>query len=421
MSSSVTINIENFRAINKANIKIDGITLVAGENGCGKSTLSKLLYFLYKTASNYENIVEEQLLDRLQNFRLYINILLQESKLQPRDKREVREEVRKIITTSSKEEDWIELINKIEYLLNKQQIDISKINRIRWISKDLLNESFSDENQINFGKIKEFIINQFKEAEGKKSSRPISLFTNELRKEFADTKLPMKFEVFEDDSKIVSLEEKKISIPYTIRNSIYIDTPMMISIEEGNTHWEDLNKLLREGVKNKDEKNIGIGDIIQGDVYWNDDLFDEGLKYKRLDGKIFDLSEVATGIKAFSILQLLLKGGNLTSNTLLIIDEPESNLHPQWIVEYARMIVMLNKELGVKFFLASHNPDMVSAIRYISEKEGILDNVNFYIAKKEEKTFSYDYKYLMKDIEPIFESFNIAIDRINKYGGGDEV
>ena len=417
MSSSVTINIENFRAINKANIKIDGITLVAGENGCGKSTLSKLLYFLYKTASNYENIVEEQLLDRLQNFRFYINILLQENKVSQKERIGIIDVMRR----SNQQEDWIELIDKLENLFRENNIDLSKQDRSNRIASGIFNEDFLENNQISFEKIKEFIINQFKEAKGLISSRPISLFINELRKEFADTKLPMKFEVFEDDSKIVSLEEKNISIPYTIRNSIYIDTPMMISIEEGNTHWEDLNKLLREGVKNKDEKNIGIGDIIQGDVYWNDDLFDEGLKYKRLDGKIFDLSEVATGIKAFSILQLLLKGGNLTSNTLLIIDEPESNLHPQWIVEYARMIVMLNKELGVKFFLASHNPDMVSAIRYISEKEGILDNVNFYIAKKEEKTFSYDYKYLMKDIEPIFESFNIAIDRINKYGGGDEV
>lgn len=417
MSSSVTINIENFRAINKANIKIDGITLVAGENGCGKSTLSKLLYFLYKVASNYENIVEEQLLDRLQNFRFYINILLQENKVSQKERIGIIDVMRR----SNQQEDWIELIDKLENLFRENNIDLSKQDRSNRIASGIFNEDFLENNQISFEKIKEFIINQFKEAKGLISSRPISLFINELRKEFADTKLPTKFEVFEDDSKIVSLEEKKISMPYTIRNSIYIDTPMMISIEEGNTHWEDLNKLLREGVKNKDEKNIGIGDIIQGDVYWDDDLFDEGLKYKRLDGKIFDLSEVATGIKAFSILQILLKRGYLTSNTLLIIDEPESNLHPQWIVEYARMIVMLNKELGVKFFLASHNPDMVSAIRYISEKEGILDNVNFYIAEKEEKTFSYDYKYLMKDIEPIFESFNIAIHRINKYGGGDEV
>ena len=77
----------------------------------------------------------------------------------------------------------------------------------------------------------------------------------------------------------------------------------------------------------------------------------------------------------------------MTDKTLLIIDEPESNLHPQWIIEYARIIVMLNKELGVKFFLATHNPDMVSAIRYISEKEKTLEKVNFYLAEKINEKF----------------------------------
>jgi hypothetical protein len=78
--------------------------------------------------------------------------------------------------------------------------------------------------------------------------------------------------------------------------------------------------------------------------------------------------------------------------------------------------VLLNKYLGVKFFLASHNPDMVSAIRYISEKEQILDVVNFYIARKESNSFVYNYDFLGKEIDPIFESFNISIDRINQYG-----
>jgi predicted ATPase len=139
-------------------------------------------------------------------------------------------------------------------------------------------------------------------------------------------------------------------------------------------------------------------------------------KFKRVDGAVFNLLDVATGIKAFSILQLLLKNGHLNEKTLLIIDEPESNLHPQWIIEYARVIVLLNKALGVKFFIASHNPDMVSAIRYISEKEGVLKNVNFYLANKQENTFVYNYHYLDKNIDPIFESFNIAINRINQYG-----
>ena len=70
-------------------------------------------------------------------------------------------------------------------------------------------------------------------------------------------------------------------------------------------------------------------------------------------------------VKSFSILQLLLKNGFLQKDTLLIIDEPEAHLHPQWIVEYARMIVLLHKEIGVKFFVASHSTDMILSLIHI--------------------------------------------------------
>ena len=162
-------------------------------------------------------------------------------------------------------------------------------------------------------------------------------------------------------------------------------------------------------------QNISGDNIVSGQVYFNDDIVSQEFVYKRNDGQIFNLEECATGIKAFGILQMLLRNGVLSKNTLLIIDEPEAHLHPQWIVEYARMIVLMHKLIGVKFFIASHNPDMVSAIRYIAEKEGILDSVSYYLANKTEG-YSYTYKFLVVDIDPIFESFNIALDRINQYG-----
>lgn len=40
----INLEVQQFRAIQNANIDLNGITVVAGENGCGKSTLSKLLY-----------------------------------------------------------------------------------------------------------------------------------------------------------------------------------------------------------------------------------------------------------------------------------------------------------------------------------------------------------------------------------------
>ena len=254
---------------------------------------------------------------------------------------------------------------------------------------------------------------------GKIQSRPTSLFIQELRSVFSEGDLPEEFKVWEFDDLIVSLNKDHLSIPYSIQNAVYIDTPMMLSVEDSyNIHWEDLNDLLNEkGSHNDSFTKLISKDIIKGNVIVDETNYStDDFKFKRSDGKIFNLLDVATGIKSFSIIQMLLKNGSLNDKTLLIIDEPESHLHPQWIIEYARIIVILNKELGIKFFLATHNPDMVSAIRYISEKEGTLGGVTFYLAEKEENTFKYNYRNLGNEIDPIFESFNIAIDRINSYG-----
>jgi predicted ATPase len=106
---------------------------------------------------------------------------------------------------------------------------------------------------------------------------------------------------------------------------------------------------------------------------------------------------------------------------MLIVDEPEVHLHPRWIVEYARVLVLIQKYLHTTILIASHNPDMISAIKYISEKESISDSLAFYIAEEIDSDGfgKYKFKNLGTDIEEIFSSFNIALDRINLYGAID--
>lgn len=433
---NIRIKTKGFRAVNQADLIIDGITLVAGENGCGKSSISKLLYFLYKTVSNYDLLVKKKLFSSLQDILRFLDIVQQELTVNLKDRnlrdeyrREISELRRGLYASEFLEDElynWIKVVDKIEQIYISS--DFKSINpsilgksiRLKYIIKDILKiENTDDEFSESFAKIKILIERRFKEAINKIKSRPTSVFIEELKSVFSDGNLPNKFEVLEFDDLIVALDKNNLSIPYSIQNAIYIDTPMMISVEDShNEHWSDLNELLLEkGNKANKFSNIISNEIIQGDVVVGEGIYSaDDFKFKRNDGSVFNLLDVATGIKSFSILQLLLKNGILNDKTLLIIDEPESNLHPQWIIEYARVIVMLNKGLGVKFFLASHNPDMVSAIRYISEKEGILENVNFYLAERKDNKFSYDYKFLDKEIDPIFESFNIAIDRISKYG-----
>ncbi len=46
------LQIENFAKIAKADINIDGITVIAGENNTGKSTIGKALYCVFNSRRN---------------------------------------------------------------------------------------------------------------------------------------------------------------------------------------------------------------------------------------------------------------------------------------------------------------------------------------------------------------------------------
>ena len=414
MKSNIKVVTEGFRAIGHAAIQISGITVVAGENSSGKSTISKLLYELFNTVANYEVLVKEELIREFNDLFQFFRIV--STDLKEFDYFNIRqlsyEGVYNDLSLKEIEDTLLSFLNKI------YQNDIQKSNRYNTIVDSILGEKITDHNN-DLTRLESFIKNKIREAEERVKARSINLFTQELSKEFRSNVLPDIFEVSEEEEVIVALNKPSLSLPFSIKKAIYIDTPMSLSVwEDNNKYWSTLNRLLLRVEKKASypsSMSLLISDNIKGEADTSG-LLNNELSFYREDGEMFDLAEVATGIKAFSIIQLLLKNGHIDNRTLLIIDEPESHLHPQWIVEYARMIVLLHKHIGVKFFLASHNPDMVSAIRYIAEKEEVLDNVNYYLAEKAEgETYLYNYTPLGSDISPIFKSFNIAIDRISQY------
>ena len=413
MKSNIKVVTEGFRAIGHAAIQISGITVVAGENSSGKSTISKLLYELFNTVANYEVLVKEELIREFNDLFQFFRIV--STDLKEFDYFNIRqlsyEGVYNDLSLKEIEDTLLSFLNKI------YQNDIQKSNRYNTIVDSILGEKITDHNN-DLTRLESFIKNKIREAEERVKARSINLFTQELSKEFRSNVLPDIFEVSEEEEVIVALNKPSLSLPFSIKKAIYIDTPMSLSVwEDNNKYWSTLNRLLLRVEKKASypsSMSLLISDNIKGEADTSG-LLNNELSFYREDGEVFDLAEVATGIKAFSIIQLLLKNGHIDNRTLLIIDEPESHLHPQWIVEYARMIVLLHKHIGVKFFLASHNPDMVSAIRYIAEKEGVLDNVNYYLAEKAEEAYLYNYRALGSDIAPIFGSLNIAIDRISQY------
>ena len=452
----MNLTVSKFRAINKADIKLSGITVVTGENGCGKTTLSRLLYVTIKTSRNFDEIVRRDLNRRLREILRALTDLMQdfariERISSPDNSKEYsirRVSYRSLLIKNDDDSDLSQYEEKIYSYINTIQDGINdylsektapnakrsrqpliekRLQRIQQILQTLLNDDNPNKGEKGkmddvfslLDKLKISIHQSFAAAMRTLESRNNNVFISELYRHFGDD-LKKQFNIIEFGVPITDWEHQKLLMTHGIQDCVYIDTPMAIMSDSytDNEYWEDLISVLQAPALAfpLDRQLNLVNKIISGEVSYSSDTIDDDFIYKRNDGAVFNLNDCATGIKSFGILQILLNNGRLNKNTILIIDEPEAHLHPQWIVEYARLIVLLNKQLGVKFFIASHNPDMVSAIKYIAQKEKVADSLNFYLAHKLPNTYSYYYIDLQRNIDPIFESFNIALDRINQYG-----
>ena len=195
---------------------------------------------------------------------------------------------------------------------------------------------------------------------------------------------------------------------------------------DGVKHWNHTNEKINTIIDNFNIDNFNYSEPIQNlinhDVLQGNGLieYDETrtcFVFKNTENNfIVDLEDCATGIKAFGIINILLKNGSINDKTLLILDEPETHLHPQWIVEYARLLTLIQKYVGTKIFVVTHNPDMVQSLKYIPMKENIGNNVTFYNAVPVGENLQYQYNELGDDIHDIFNSFNVSYDKLELYG-----
>lgn len=71
----------------------------------------------------------------------------------------------------------------------------------------------------------------------------------------------------------------------------------------------------------------------------------------------------------------------LRKKSVLILDEPEINLHPEWQTEYARIIVMLQKELELHVVITTHSPFFLKALENAVSEYGIRDKFHYYYAQ----------------------------------------
>lgn len=443
-------NIGRFETVE---LELKGLTVIAGTNGCGKTTLGKALYATAKCETHLlNNILQnkyEIIKDTLHNLNFVVYLYNQKKSI--RVEKLIDNEVLKKIQTltdnaSSKKlasglnfqiiiDDFVELLkdNKVREALNAigRTGTISSYDETIAILNTPVNYDDSDFNR----KLVDYVFQAEFEKQlssfaksSETSSVTLATATNSSKSTFSirnNTCISCLFGkpsfqniIYLDD--VYALDNRQNPpLPVGTHQIMPIAQVAMDVKDRGpscsfdDDHRQDLVSLLSYIAQPKD-RNIAedisldkiakkfdpiFREIIGGQIQYSKDTKD--FIFSENDESLL-LRNTASGVKAIGIIELLLRNGYLHDSTCLIIDEPETHLHPEWQIKLARLLVALVSETSIKILLNTHSPYFVEAIRTYAKSYAIENKTKFYFVEPQ-PTFTSRITDVSDDITPIFE------------------
>ncbi len=185
---------------------------------------------------------------------------------------------------------------------------------------------------------------------------------------------------------------------YDLNKVFYFDSFSLFDNQSGGTYFLEHVKSLEKALEitdfnekeNEFEVEKLIREILGGTIRKeNGELF-----FVRDNGYKSHMKNTSSGVKQLAIIQTLLMNDEIGPKSFLIMDEPEVNLHPEWQIKFAKILVLLVKELDSSIFVASHSPFFIEAIELYSQYYGLIDESHFYLTKKAE-----DYQYDIVNVD----------------------
>lgn len=421
------LHIENFAKIKKADIEINGITVIAGENNTGKSTIGKIIYCLYAVFKDLDIKVEYE------RKKSIVRALLGSTS--------IREKILSYMDERSSE-NIMDIVNEI-FALNINEIALYLEKNGIDYTNDLIKD-LQDAIEFNKDFLKSLIIKRQFSYE----------FNNQFLPLNGDTSLT-KLDLYIKDKNNSIIFDDMVSINNElnlVKDCIYIDNPFSLDRMDLKENGEQFNifdfilkgtsvfshdtmlvKKLSKSLKNdnsdliKDSlldqkltkfKNI-IKEIVQGDFIEKEEKF---VFYDSLTKNEIEIQNLSTGIKSFAILLKLLENRDITKDSIIILDEPEIHLHPNWQLKFAETLLLLQKEFDLNIIITSHSPYFVRAMEVYSAKYNVADKCKYYLADLDQ-----EYKAFFEDVttnteliyEKLAEPFQILADEIYRLESND--
>ena len=226
-------------------------------------------------------------------------------------------------------------------------------------------------------------------------------FDNQINTIWSDDLGEIALKIKENELKLKIKNNKVIKIENKINlrsEVIYIDDPFVID-NLNEYKWRDINylenhresletKLIREkNEKTFSEKIIAknnlqqitekLKEVINGEIKF----YQGKWVYKFENNNELNLKNLSAGLKSFAILKRLVENGNLEEKGIVILDEPEIHLHPEWQIKFAELIVLLQKEFKMHILLTTHSPYFLKAIQVYSKKYKISNKCKYYMSE----------------------------------------
>lgn len=126
------------------------------------------------------------------------------------------------------------------------------------------------------------------------------------------------------------------------------------------------------------------------------------------------LSNTSMGVKAYTALRYLLENAIVHDGDILVLDEPEIHLHPEWQVAYAHALVLAAKLLGIRLVITTHSPFFLKALVAYSGTEGIEDATHYYTAEENPKGPVSFYEIDNEGIAELYARMAAPLMKINE-------
>lgn len=389
--------LKNIGKVQNATVEINGITVIAGENDTGKSTVGKALFSVFNSFYNIDKEIASERVESIENHLSSMFSGLKTFEFFYTNSNALAKEIVAIAEKTKSETELQKAIYNIIVARNDKLPEYVPRDMLITTIKRIIKALSVPNEEILKSVLQKKIDAEFRGQVGnvffeKDSSIQLIIHNENTEVRISDNKVtriknPIRLstEVIYIDDPFV-LDELSDPLPqlwfatmrfldHRSRLKGYLNTVSNSSVNTLNIVDEIVANEKFEQIYQK-ISTVCEGNIVQGKQF--------AVGY-RIGNRQLDVRNMSTGLKTFAILKSLLTSGYIKTNGTIILDEPEIHLHPEWQLLFAELIVLLHKEFGLHILLNTHSPYFLNAIEVYAAKYQVSDKCKYYLTENVDK------------------------------------